>query len=65
MGAKVKKAYYPPATPCDRLLAHAGVEEAVKTALRTQRDPLDPGGTAASDPARAGRAGGVEHRGTQ
>ena len=42
MGAKVKKSYHPPATPCDRLLAHAGVEETVKTALRTQRDQLDP-----------------------
>ncbi len=42
VGAKVKKSYHPPATPCDRLLAHAGVEETVKTALRTQRDQLDP-----------------------
>lgn len=42
MGAIVKKAYHPPATPCDRLLAHAGVEEVVKTTLRTQRGPLDP-----------------------
>lgn len=41
-GAKVKKSYHPPATPCDRLLAHAGVLEHVKTALRTQRDRLDP-----------------------
>lgn len=28
-------------TPCDRLLTHAGVAEAVKTALRTQRDQLE------------------------
>ena len=42
VGAKVKKSYHPPATPCDRLLAHAGVEETVKTTLRTQRDQLDP-----------------------
>lgn len=41
-GAKVKKSYYPPATPCDRLLAHEAVEEAVKATLRTQRDQLDP-----------------------
>jgi hypothetical protein len=41
-GAKVKKTYYPPATPCDRLLVHEAVEEKVKTALRTQRDQLDP-----------------------
>ena len=42
VGAKVKKSYHPPATPCDRLLAHVGVVETVKTALRTQRDQLDP-----------------------
>ena len=41
-GAKVKKSYHPPATPCDRLLAHEAVGEAVKTTLRTQRDQLDP-----------------------
>ena len=41
-GAKVKKVYYPPATPCDRLLAHEAVEEKVKATLRTQRDQLDP-----------------------
>ena len=40
-GAKVKQSYHPPATPCDRLLAHAGVEETVKTTLRTQRDPVE------------------------
>ncbi len=42
VGAKVKNAYHPPATPCDRLLAHAGVKEKIKTTLRTQRDQLDP-----------------------
>lgn len=41
-GAKVKKLYYPPATPCDRLLAHAQVEEKVKEALRKQHAQLDP-----------------------
>jgi len=41
-GAKVRKVYYPPATPCDRLLAHEAVEEEVKATLRTQRDQLDP-----------------------
>jgi len=41
-GAKVKKLYHPPATPCDRLLAHEAVGEAVKATLRTQRDQLDP-----------------------
>ena len=29
-GAKVKKVYHKPATPCERLLAHASVAEAVK-----------------------------------
>ena len=41
-GAKVKKIYYPPATPCDRLLTHVAVEEKIKEALRVQRDQLDP-----------------------
>lgn len=41
-GAKVKKLYHPPATPCDRLLMHEAVDEAVKTTLRKQRDRLDP-----------------------
>jgi hypothetical protein len=30
IGAKVKKSYHPPATPCDRLLAPASVLEPVK-----------------------------------
>lgn len=41
-GSKVKKSYYPPATPCDRLLAHATVAETAKAALRSERDGLDP-----------------------
>jgi hypothetical protein len=41
-GAKIKKTYYPPATPCDRLLMHEAVEEKIKAALRNQRDQLDP-----------------------
>jgi hypothetical protein len=41
-GAKIKKLYHPPATPCDRLLAHAAVDEAIKVTLRKQRDQLDP-----------------------
>jgi hypothetical protein len=41
-GAKVKKTYHPPATPCVRLLAHAAVAEADKAALRTQAAGLDP-----------------------
>lgn len=39
---KVKKTYEKPATPCDRLLAHPGVRDTVKDALRQQRAKLDP-----------------------
>lgn len=41
-GAKIKKLYHPPATPCDRLLAHETVDETIKVTLRKQRDQLDP-----------------------
>ena len=41
-GAKVKKRYHKPATPCDRLLAHAAVSAAAKEALRTELASLDP-----------------------
>jgi hypothetical protein len=41
-GAKVKKVYHQPATPCERLLAHPGVPDAVKDQLRAERDRLDP-----------------------
>ena len=41
-GCKIKKLYYPPATPCDRLLAHEKVGEKIKKALRAQHDRLDP-----------------------
>jgi hypothetical protein len=41
-GAKVKKCYEPPATPCERLLAHASVAEATKEKLRSERSQLDP-----------------------
>jgi hypothetical protein len=41
-GAKVKKFYHKPATPCERLLAHASVVEAAKERLRSERNPLDP-----------------------
>jgi hypothetical protein len=41
-GAKVKKQYHPPATPCDRLLAHAAVSELVKEKLRGEHGRLDP-----------------------
>jgi hypothetical protein len=41
-GSKIKKSYHPPATPCDRLLAHEKVDEKVKEALRAQHARLDP-----------------------
>src|SRR5262249_42545628 len=41
-GARVKKTYHKPATPCERLLAHAGVREAVKERLRSEQSRLDP-----------------------
>ncbi len=41
-GSKIRKTYYSPATPCDRLLAHDKVSEQVKESLRMQRDKLDP-----------------------
>jgi hypothetical protein len=42
VGAKVKKVYHKPATPCERLLAHAAVAEEVRQKLRSERDRLDP-----------------------
>ena len=41
-GAKVKKQYHPPATPCERLLAHPAVATTVKEALRAELAALDP-----------------------
>jgi len=41
-GAKIKKKYHKPATPCERLLAHASVSDAAKEALRAELAPLDP-----------------------
>ena len=41
-GAKVKKEYWPPATPCDRLLADPRVSLDVKDRLRRERERLDP-----------------------
>jgi Integrase core domain len=41
-GAKVKKTYRQPLTPCARLLGNAGVAEASKAALRSQGAELDP-----------------------
>jgi hypothetical protein len=42
-GAKIKKKYHKPATPCERLMAHASVSDAAKEALRAELAPLDPG----------------------
>src|SRR6516165_5312740 len=42
-GAKIKKRYHKPATPCERLMAHASVSDAAKEALRAELAPLDPG----------------------
>lgn len=44
IGAKVKKLYYPPATPCDRLLSSDHVSEQAKQRLRERREQLDPVG---------------------
>jgi Integrase core domain len=41
-GAKVKKTYDKPATPCARLLGHAHLTPAAKDRLRTEADHLDP-----------------------
>jgi hypothetical protein len=41
-GAKIKKRYHKPATPCERLLAHASVSDAAKEALKAEMAPLDP-----------------------
>jgi hypothetical protein len=41
-GAKVRRIYHPPATPCERLLMHPSVAEEIKERLRAQRQQLDP-----------------------
>jgi hypothetical protein len=38
----VKKIYHPPATPCDRIIAHPAVDPAVKEKLVAQFQSLDP-----------------------
>lgn len=42
VGAKVTRRYYPPATPCDRLLAHSAVCDETKAQLRQCQAELDP-----------------------
>jgi hypothetical protein len=41
-GAKVRRAYEPPATPCERLLRHPSIDNQAKAKLRSQRAELDP-----------------------
>lgn len=41
-GAKVKKQYHKPATPCDQFLAHASASAAAKELLRAELARLDP-----------------------
>ena len=41
-GAKVKKTYHKPATPCERLLGHPSVAESIKEKLRVELGQLDP-----------------------
>ena len=41
-GARVKKVYHPPATPCDRIIAHPAVDPAIKEKLVAQFQSLDP-----------------------
>jgi len=41
-GARVKKLYHAPATPCDRLLAHDSVDAQTKARLKAQFKSLDP-----------------------
>ncbi len=41
-GAKVKKQYHKPVTPCDQLLAHASTSTATKDSLRAELARLDP-----------------------
>lgn len=41
-GARVKKVYHAPATPCDRLVAHPAVDPAIKEKLAAQFRTLDP-----------------------
>ena len=41
-GARVKKVYFPPASPCERLVAHSAVAAAIKERLTAQFMGLDP-----------------------
>ena len=41
-GARLHKVYFAPATPCERLVAHSGIEAATKERLTAQFQSLDP-----------------------
>jgi len=41
-GARLHKVYFAPATPCERLVAHSGIEAAIKERLTAQFRSLDP-----------------------
>ncbi len=41
-GARLHKVYFAPATPCERLVAHSGIEPAIKERLTAQFRSLDP-----------------------
>ena len=41
-GARVAKAYYPPSTPCERLMDSPHISDATKTRLKLECDTLDP-----------------------
>lgn len=42
VGAKIKKRYHKPATPCDRLLTHTSISAGIQESLRVERLGLDP-----------------------
>jgi hypothetical protein len=42
-GAKVKRTYDKPATPCERLLRHPAIDDETKETLRVKREQLNPG----------------------
>jgi hypothetical protein len=41
-GAKVKRTYDKPATPCERLLRHPAIDDETKATLRVKREQLNP-----------------------
>jgi hypothetical protein len=41
-GAKVKRTYEKPATPCERLLRYPSIDDEIKARLRSRREQLDP-----------------------